>query len=448
MRRLVPALVVLALPSLAAVAEAQYIAPGASPLYGSGTVAGTPLFLSGTAMGPVDLSAVDSACRGYASAQPSHVVNFSGGMLRLTTEADGDTTFLVRLPDGRMFCDDDGGDGFNPLVEVSTAPGRVEVWVGSYGGSPIPYRLVANGAAAAPAVPSGGGMFANVTIGPGMPDPVVVSGAFGGPVPASSISSGCAGHVSPNPSHLVTVTSYLSNLRFVVNGDADTTLLVQWPDGRFSCNDDGGGYPHPLVEGGTPPGTIRVWVGAYSSGGSGSYALAVTTNPAVSASDMTGGSPPPPPPPVVVGPPPVVSPPYAGGSIVIPAGAARVDLDPRIPVTLFGSGVSPTVAIWSPRGGPSIEVATSPRGSMVSIAVSVNGVVQSVVEVPAALAASAIVTVTERADRRLLVRAERPPGASDPGETMLWLLSYTSGAVAVAESWAGSASERGPRWSR
>jgi hypothetical protein len=31
---------------------------------------------------------------------------------------------------------------------------------------------------------------------------------------------------------------------------------------------------------------------------------------------------------------------------------------------------------------------------------------------------------------------------------MLWLLSYTSGAVAVAESWAGSASERGPRWSR
>jgi hypothetical protein len=151
---------------------------------------------------------------------------------------------------------------------------------------------------------------------------------------------------------------------------------------------------------------------------------------------------------VVVGPPPVVSPPYAGGSIVIPAGAARVDLDPRIPVTLFGSGVSPTVAIWSPRGGPSIEVATSPRGSMVSIAVSVNGVVQSVVEVPAALAASAIVTVTERADRRLLVRAERPPGASDPGETMLWLLSYTSGAVAVAESWAGSASERGPRWSR
>lgn len=443
MRRLLSALALLALPASVApsVAQAQYIAPGSSPVFGGGTLAGAPLTLSGTAGGPVELSRVDGSCRGYASPQPSHVINFSGGPIRLTTNASGDATFLVRLPDGRTLCDDDGGDGFNPLIETSTSAGRIEVWVGSYGGSSVSYTLLASGSAVAPPPVVGGGssMYGNLAIGPGMPDPAMASGSFGGPISASSISSGCAGHVSANPSHLVTVTSYISGLRFVVNGDADTTLLVQWPDGHFDCNDDGGGYPHPLVTGSTGPGTIRVWVGSYSSGSTGRYTMAVTTNPSITATNMSGGvaiSPPPPPPP--------------GGVVVTPpvTGAVRVDLDPRIPVTLYGSGVTPTVAIWSPRGGPSIEVSSVPRGSMVTISVSVNGVLQSVVDVPAALAANAIVTVTERSDRRLLVRAERAPSGADSGETMLWLLSYTRGAVAIAESWAGTASERGPRWSR
>lgn len=436
------------LASLAApeLAQAQYIAPGSAPAYGGGALGGGGgVTLSGMAGGPVDLSRVDGSCRGYAQATPSHVISTSGGPVRITTNASGDATFLVRLPDGRTLCDDDGGDGFNPLIETSTSAGRIEIWVGSYSGSAVTYTLMANGGTVvAPPPVSGSSLFGNLTVGAGMRDPAIGSGRFGGPMPASSISSGCAGHVSSAPSHLVNVTSYMSNLRFVVNGDADTTLLVQYPDGHFSCNDDGGGYPHPLVEGPTGPGTIRVWIGSYSSGTGGNYLLGVTTNPSISATNLSsyaggGGA-------VVIAPPP-----SGGGVVVTPppvSGAVRVDLDPRIPVTLYGIGVTPTVAVWSPRGGPSIEVTTTPRGSMITVTVSVNGTLQSVFDVPADMASGSIVTVTERADRRLLVRAERAPGAADPGATMLWLLNYAGGAVSIAESWSGTASERGPRWSR
>lgn len=440
----------LAVPALAlmpSVGAAQYIASGSAPAFGGGTISGgAPLTLSGVAGGPVELSRVDGACRGYAQATPNHVLNTSGGPLRITTNASGDATFLVRLPDGRMLCDDDGGDGFNPLIDTSTGPGRVEIWVGSYGGSTLTYTLMASGGGYAPPPPPSGGsaLFGNLTVGAGMRDPAMGSGRFGGPMPASSVSSGCPGHISSAPSHLVTVTSYMPLLRFVVNGDADTTLMVQFPDGHISCNDDGGGYPHPLVEEGSGPGTIRVWVGSYSSGTTGNYLLGVTTNPSINATNLSrysggGGVVVAPPPPVVVTPPPPVV-----------SGAVRVDLDPRIPVTLYGIGVTPTVAVWSPRRGPSIEVSTVPRGSVISVSVTIDGALQSVFDVPSDLASGAVVMVTERGDGRLLVRAERAPGASDPGSTMLWLLNYAaaSGAVSIAESWAGTASERGPRWSR
>jgi hypothetical protein len=440
---LAPMLALSGLALMPSVASAQYLAVGSPPAYGGGTLGGRPVSLNGMAGGPVELSRVDGSCRGYAMPQPSHVLNTSGGMIRLTTAgASGDTTMLVRLPDGRILCNDDGGEGFNPLIETSTSPGRVEVWVGSYSaGSNATYTLMGSAAGAAPPPVVGGG----INVGPGMPDPAMASGRFGGPISASSLSSSCRGNISGAPNHVVNVTGYMPVIRFVVNGDADTTLIVQFPDGRFSCDDDGGGYPHPLVEGSSGPGTIRVWVGAYSAGTTGNYLIGVTSNRGVNAGNLSSwgsgvvvGPPPPPvgPPPPPVGPPPGV-------------GAVRVDLDPRIPVTLYGLGVSPTVAVWSPRRGPTIEVSTAPRGSIITVSVSVGGVLQSVVDVPAEMVTSSIVTVTERADGRLLVRAERAPSARDAGSTMLWLLGYgASSGVSVAESWTGTASERGPRWSR
>lgn len=436
--------------------SAQYIAPGSAPAYGGGSLSGGgPLTLGGVAGGPVELSRVDGSCRGYAQPSPSHVINFSGGPIRLTTVGtSGDATMMVRLPDGRTMCDDDGGEGNNPLIDAVTSGGRLEVWVGSYSRSAVTYTLMANGGGggggvvvAPPPMGGGGGaLFGTLTAGPGMRDPVIGTGRFGGPIPASSIGGSCRGSVTAAPTHVVNVTSYMPNLRFVVNGDADTTLMVQYPDGRFACSDDEGGYPHPLVEGPSAPGTVRVWIGAYSSGTTGNYTLGVTTNPSINAGNLAsyagGGG-------VVVSPPVVVAPPPPTGG-GFGSGAVRVDLDPRIPTTLYGLGVTPTVAVWSPRRGPTVEVSTIPRGSLINVSVSVGGVVASVFDVPTELATGSVVTATERSDGRLLVRAERSPTGRDPGSTMLWLLAYvpSTGGVSIAESWSGSASERGPRWSR
>ena len=58
-----------------------------------------------------------------------------------------------------------------------------------------------------------------------------------------------------------------------------------------------------------------------------------------------------------------------------------------------------------------------------------------------------VVSLDQRSDESLVIRAERPPSDGDPGVTMLWHCQL-NGTVQVLESWAGTASERGPRWSR
>ena len=56
--------------------------------------------------------------------------------------AGGDTTLLVRLPDGRWICNDDSPswandahrlDSLDPLLDLDTPPeGQYDIWVGSY----------------------------------------------------------------------------------------------------------------------------------------------------------------------------------------------------------------------------------------------------------------------------------------------------------------------------
>ena len=77
----------------------------------------------------------DALCGGLVSLAPSYAFDWSGETetLSLYVEADGDTTLLVRTPDGSLLCGDDanGADNLNPLVVISEpAEGRYLVWVG------------------------------------------------------------------------------------------------------------------------------------------------------------------------------------------------------------------------------------------------------------------------------------------------------------------------------
>jgi hypothetical protein len=76
----------------------------------------------------------DALCGGLVNLTPSYAFDWSGetDALSLFVEADGDTTLLVRAPDGSLLCSDDfGADNLNPLVTIAApAEGRYLVWVG------------------------------------------------------------------------------------------------------------------------------------------------------------------------------------------------------------------------------------------------------------------------------------------------------------------------------
>lgn len=262
------------------------------PAFGQAAIGGgQQIMMQGIAGGPMSLSNVDGSCRGYGPANPSHVIMVQPGtqMLRLAVSSGLDSTLMVQTPDGRIYCDDDGGGSLDAMVQAPVVPGPVRVWVGAYSSSRSgPYTLQVNAMGSGPVVAPSVGSVIDMTLG-ARPDPLIVSGSMGGPLQASSIGSSCSGYISPQPNHIVNARSGFPNLRFVVSGSGDPMLIVRYPDGRVLCNDDGGEGLNPIVEGPTGPGQIQVWVGSWSASGTGNpYQLAVTTNPTVTASNLGG----------------------------------------------------------------------------------------------------------------------------------------------------------------
>jgi hypothetical protein len=440
-------------------ARAQF-APRGRPVYGYANLREgfmpDPHIMNGTLGGPVQANQINSSCRGYVTPQPSHVLRSPSGFrnLRIIVSAQSDATLMVMLPNGQILCDDDGGEAMNPLIQVTAPRGQIAVWVGAYSQSSVgvPYTLgfselshVTAGTlgmgnapppivrpgipqVAGPLQPNMPPNFGSVNLRSGfMPDPQIVAGTAGGPISASQINSSCRGWVTPQPSHVVMSQTGFRNLRFVVNSGTDTTLVVMLPNGQILCNDDGGGGSNPLVEGPSPPGPIRVWVGTYSSGRQAPYNIGFSELSGVSAANI---------------------PPPGGGTVVQqpvqPVQPVVVpDLVPMvvsIPVTLMGPGMGGnTVAVWNPTGGPQTQVSLSGR-SLMAAGINLGSVPPSMQD--------PVITVTQRRDGTLLVRAEQPPeGGPDRGQAFLLLVRW-AGRPTVQERWSGTSVERGPRWAR
>lgn len=129
-----------------------------------------------------------------------------------------------------------------------------------------------------------------------MPDPHVMQGVMGGSLQASTLSPTCRGYVNPQPSHVIRSRTGFQNLRVVVSGQGDSTLMIMLPNGAVLCDDDSGGGRNPLIQLSAPPGEIRVWVGVWSSSDQGNpYVLGLTELAHVNASHLGGvvGRPPP-----------------------------------------------------------------------------------------------------------------------------------------------------------
>jgi len=78
------------------------------------------------------------SCRGYVATAPDVRLNFRAGSLPLiiSVNSGSDTTLVINGPDGRWYCNDDGGNGLNPSVRWnSPMSGQYDIWVGTYGSS-------------------------------------------------------------------------------------------------------------------------------------------------------------------------------------------------------------------------------------------------------------------------------------------------------------------------
>lgn len=226
------------------------------------------------------------SCRGYVSNAPDFSVNYSAGStfpLRIGVSSGRDTTLVVNGPDGNWYCDDDGGEGLNPLLHFgSPMSGRYDIWVGTYGStsnhdallfiselSSVTADSVSNAAYSRSGPdwslqPS----YGTVSLRGGFtPDPYRVDLQSGGPISANdSIGGSCVGYIAEAPDFRLNFQPGSLPLIISVNSNADTTLVINGPDGSWYCDDDSGVGTNPSIRWDRPPsGQYDIWVGTWGS---------------------------------------------------------------------------------------------------------------------------------------------------------------------------------------
>ncbi len=102
------------------------------------------------------------------------------------------------------------------------------------------------------------------------PDPMVVRITAGGTInvnDASSLGGQCVGMITDAPDYRIAYTAQPGvQLTIRIRSQADTTLVVNGPNGNWYCNDDIGSSTNPGVVYRTPQsGVYDVWVGTYGT---------------------------------------------------------------------------------------------------------------------------------------------------------------------------------------
>ncbi|WP_300532358.1 hypothetical protein [Maricaulis sp.] len=274
----------IALMATPAVAAQDWDAP---PAYGRSNLeagfADDPRSIAIQAGGAIDASALSPECYGYITHQPSHSLDYEAGAfsLYISAASDMDGVLVVRAPDGSFHCNDDApGLGLHPGVEF-TAPmsGEYDIWAGSlgFGSGYEPGELHIseisffddNRFSRAPeaSLPPNAG---RLSLSAGFAeDPQRLAVQAGGDVDAGRTTSEfCWGRVSQAPDVWIDYQADEAfDLYLSMEADEDTTLVVQGPDGVWSCDDDTAGDFNPGVRIRDPQsGRYAVWAGRYSPG--------------------------------------------------------------------------------------------------------------------------------------------------------------------------------------
>ena len=271
----------------------------------------------GTMANPVE----GAGCTGYIGTRPDVVLNYDAGStfdLTISAASETDVNLVVRAPDGRYFCDDDGGEGLNPLLTVTDPPaGRYRIWAGVYaassdyvdavvGFSELGEAVTVGSSGPVASNPSGSGTSGSGTIRAvsSSGNSTAIRAAESGPSPASgSVSewrgepyfgttvlssgfsgdprlvdieaggsrrnplsgAGCTGYIGTRPDAVLRYTAGSLGLTLSAAASEDLSLVVRTPGGRYYCDDDSGEGLNPRLDFPTPEsGSYQIWVGTYS----------------------------------------------------------------------------------------------------------------------------------------------------------------------------------------
>lgn len=97
------------------------------------------------------------------------------------------------------------------------------------------------------------------------PDPVVVNVVAGGNIDARRLGGNCVGMIANPPDVRLNYRSGGFPLFITARSNADTTLVINLPNGQWLCNDDFQGLNPGVVLQNPPSGQYDIWVGTFGS---------------------------------------------------------------------------------------------------------------------------------------------------------------------------------------
>ena len=242
-----------------------------------------------TAGGEGSADGLGQGCSGSMGQRPDVRLYYEAGttfpLNIYATSLEGDLTLVIRRPDGSWICSDDY-EGLDPAVLMEKpASGQYDIFVGifggGYGGGTLyiseldpDFATAGDGQLDLGAEPR----YGTLSLSSGFTDdPRTVNLQAGGSLTVGDLGAGCVGSVDAEPHVRIQYEAgTVLPLNLYATSDVeDLTLIVNLPDGSWTCSDDySDEHPAVLVE--TPEsGQYDVWVGVYG-GGSGAGTLYVS----------------------------------------------------------------------------------------------------------------------------------------------------------------------------
>lgn len=116
--------------------------------------------------------------------------------------------------------------------------------------------------------PGGEARYGRQTLAPGFqPSPFTIDVLSGGDIAVKPLALGdnCLGYAASDPDFIVDLAEGFERVTFLIAGREDTTLIINLPNGSWSCNDDTNGLNPALVYYKAQPGSYQIWIGSYAA---------------------------------------------------------------------------------------------------------------------------------------------------------------------------------------